>query len=103
MINSYLNIFDIIVIITLIIFDIFLYKYNVKWISKLILTIFTISYILIFPYISTKLESYLLMKSDYAESLDGLNFLYIWLKWPFYWFLGTIELLFLIYYKKNPS
>ena len=102
MITDLFTYFDLSILLLIIIFNfnIILKKRKVilSWITISLLIIF---FLFILPYLSTELESHLVHSRN--EVVDGFNLLYLWLKWPIYWLVGAIELIFLFSFKRRTE
>jgi len=104
MISDLITIFDIIIVISLVAINYYLFskKKNVE-LSWYFIAIYIFCFLVLFPYISIKLEVYIVRSCYDIDALEGFNLAYIWLKWPLYWVLGVIEfiILYLIISRKN--
>jgi len=100
MITDLFTYFDLSILILVIVFNLSLILKKRKiTISNLNIILFVISFLFILPYLSTEFESHLVHSRN--EVVDGFNLLYLWLKWPIYWLVGAIELVFLFLFKRN--
>ncbi|PKL79734.1 MAG: hypothetical protein CVV25_07005 [Ignavibacteriae bacterium HGW-Ignavibacteriae-4] len=102
MITDLFTYFDLSILLLIISLDISILskKRKVK-LSNLTIMLFAIFFLFILPYLSTELESHLVHSRN--EVVDGFNLLYLWLKWPIYWLVGAIELIFLISFKRRTE
>jgi len=102
MITDLFTYFDLIILLLILIinFKIVLKRSKVvlSWIT---ISLFIISFLFIFPYLSTELESHLVHSRN--EVVDGFNLFYLWFKWPIYWLVGTLELIFILMYKPKSD
>lgn len=86
--------FDIFILFAIILIDLLLCLY--RPINKLDWKILTVVFLLLFlgiPYVSTKIEQIQVHQTE--EMIDGFNLLYIFLKYPIWWTIGTIEIFIL--------
>ena len=102
MITDLFTYFDLSILLLIISLDLSIISKKLKiTLSKLTISLFIISFLLILPYLSTELESHLVHSRN--EVIDGFNLLYLWLKWPIYWLVGAIELIFLFSSKRRTE
>ncbi len=102
MITDLFTYFDFSILILVIVFNLSLILKKRKiTISNLNIILFVISFLFILPYLSTEFESHLVHSRN--EVVDGFILFYLWLKWPIYWLVGAIELVFLFLYKQNKE
>lgn len=89
---------DIIIIGLIIYLNYYLWKEKpLKILEWLIISFCTIAFFLIvFPYISTESERVIFNWLHRDEIVDGFEGVYIFLRWPFYWWIGVLELLYLL-------
>jgi hypothetical protein len=102
MITDLFTYFDLSILLLIISLDISILskKRKVK-LSNLTIMLFAIFFLFILPYLSTELKSHLVHSRN--EVVDGFNLLYLWLKWPIYWLVGAIELIFLFSFKRRTE
>lgn len=102
MITDLFTYFDLSILLLIISLDISILskKRKVK-LSNLTIMLFAIFFLFILPYLSTELESHLVHSRN--EVVDGFNLLYLWLKWPIYWLVRAIELIFLFSFKRRTE
>jgi hypothetical protein len=89
------NIFDFIVIIVIILWNYFMYTRSSIRYKLFIVIAILVLFSVVLPYMSTQIELTLVRTIHDADSIDGFNLVYIWLKWPTYWLIGILELIYL--------
>lgn len=87
--------FDIIILLSTLIFNWYYWKKQLhfnKW--YLVAGVFVLFFFL-FPYCSEQIEVNRVYALEHTGEIDGFTTMYILFRWPAYWFMGILELLFL--------
>lgn len=86
-----LGFFDVVLLSLIILINWYIYKYRkftfFPWYIHLILGL---SFLILLPFISSIIE-YTLYINRTNVTPDGFETLYIWFRWPTYWFIGLVE------------
>ncbi|MEQ9092220.1 MAG: hypothetical protein RIE52_14090 [Balneola sp.] len=92
------GLFDILVISSVIFLNYKLWKWKPlkisEWLIFSLICLFFFTFIL--PFVSVEIEIAVFNWFYRDETTDGFEGLYIFLRWPTYWFLGFLEFLYLL-------
>lgn len=96
------NYSDILILGIMILFTILSVKKNLLK-EKIILNILLILYIIVIPLISSNIESHNVYYK--FEIVDSFNLIYIIFKWPVWWVIGILNIIFmyLLLFKKKKK